>query len=162
MKCSDFENKYYAFNGPVSTTEIIQIAKDILKSQICRAGPKLNSSQNAKEYLLLKMSRYEREVFACLFLNKQFEVIAVEELFWGTIDRNTIHIREIIKRALFHNAAAIIIAHNHPSGCTVPSQEDHNLTSKIKNALELVEIRLLDHFIVGSDSCISFADEGIL
>ena len=101
------------------------------------------------------------EVFACLFLDNRHRVIAYEELFRGTIDGASVHPREVVKRALHFNTAAVILAHNHPSGIAEPSQADERITQRLKDALALVDIRLLDHMIIGDD-VVSFAERGLL
>ncbi|NTV72506.1 MAG: DNA repair protein RadC, partial [Azonexaceae bacterium] len=104
----------------------------------------------------------EYEVFCCVFLDAQNRVIAVEELFRGTLTQTSVYPREIIKRALAHNAAALILAHNHPSGVAEPSQADRSLTRSLAGALALVDIRVLDHFIVAGASSLSFMEAGHL
>ncbi len=115
-----------------------------------------------RQYLRNKLSGYEREVFACVFLDNQHRVIDYEELFFGTIDGASVHPREVLKRALVHNAAAVIFAHNHPSGVAEPSQADQRITARLKDALAFVDIRVLDHVIVGEGDIVSFAERGIL
>ncbi|MBF0264081.1 MAG: DNA repair protein RadC [Gammaproteobacteria bacterium] len=121
-----------------------------------------NSVDITKRYLANKIRDKEHEVFTCLYLNNQHFLIHAEELFRGTIDSASVHPREIVKNALSYNAAALIIAHNHPSGIAEPSQSDKIITEKIKSALELVDIRLLDHFIVGNSQITSLAEQGFL
>jgi DNA repair protein RadC len=101
------------------------------------------------------------EVFACLFLDTRHRVIAFEELFRGTIDGASVHPRELVRRALEHNAAAVILAHNHPSGVAEPSAADRQITTRLKDALALVDVRVLDHCVVG-DEIVSFAERGLL
>jgi len=118
------------------------------------------SSGAVKSYLSAQLRDKSSEVFAALFLDSQHRMIAFEELFQGTIDGAAVYPREVVKRALSHNAAAIILAHNHPSGVAEPSRADHDITQRLKEALQLVDIRTLDHFIVGDGNVLSFADEG--
>ena len=101
-------------------------------------------------------------MFACLFLDNQHRVILLEELFRGTIDGASVYPREVVKQALYHNAAAVIFAHNHPSGISEPSQADKHITEKLKQALSLFDIRVLDHFIIGDGQPYSFAEHGLL
>jgi DNA repair protein RadC len=101
-------------------------------------------------------------VFCCLFLDNRHRVLAFDELFRGTIDAAAVYPREVVKQALGRNAAAVILAHNHPSGVAEPSQSDQLITRRIRDALELVDIRLLDHFVIGDNSCISLASRGML
>lgn len=112
------------------------------------------------DYVRLRLAPHEREVFAVLFMDTRHRLIAYEELFFGTIDGAEIHPREIIKRALHHNAAAIILAHNHPSGDTEPSAADRAVTQRMKQAAALVDVRVLDHFVVGVGRPVSMAARG--
>lgn len=124
-------------------------------------GEALTCADKAKDCIKLKLAPFEYEVFVCLFLDNQHRVIACEELFRGTIDGASVYPREVVKAALQHNSAALIIAHNHPSGISEPSQADKVITEKLKAALALIDIRVLDHFIVG-ESVYSFAEHGLL
>ncbi len=124
-------------------------------------GTSLCSPGESAGYLKLKLAKYEYEVFVCLFLTNQHQVIACEEMFRGTIDSASVYPREVVKSALQHNAAAVVFAHNHPSGLAEPSHSDKNITQKLKAALDLMEIRVLDHIIVGEDTY-SFANHGLL
>jgi DNA repair protein RadC len=122
----------------------------------------LTSPQLARSYLKARLRDRPHEVFACLFLDNRHRVICFEELFRGTIDGATVHPREVVKTALAHNAAAVIFAHNHPSGVAEPSRADEMLTRRLKDALALVEIRVLDHVVVGEGEAVSFAERGLL
>ena len=119
------------------------------------------SPERARKYLTLKMRNYPHEVFACLFLDNQHRVIAFEELFRGTIDGASVHPREVVKRTLHHNAAAIILVHNHPSGGSEPSHADRHITEELKSALALIDVRILDHFVVG-EKITSFTESNLL
>ena len=130
--------------------------------EILQRGDALSSSQATRAYLSAQLRGYHYEVFACLFLDSQHRVIVLEELFRGTIDGASVYPREVVKRALFHNAAAIIFAHNHPSGVNTPSQADKHITNKLQQALMLFDIRVLDHFIIGDGQPYSFSEHGIL
>lgn len=141
---------------------IISQALDILYTRMERSGDIMNSVNNVKNFLTLQYAAAERELFAVTFLTNQHELISHQVLFKGTIDSASVHPREIIKAALRYNAAAIIINHNHPSGNPEPSQADEIITNKIKDACTLLDIRLLDHFIVGASSITSFAERGLL
>jgi DNA repair protein RadC len=127
-----------------------------------RQNAVLSDPQATRDYLLLQLRGHEHEVFACLFLNNRHHIISFEKMFNGTINSASVYPREIVKRALGHNAAAVIFAHNHPSGIAEPSQADISLTIRLKEALELVDIRVLDHFIVGNNEATSFAERGLL
>ncbi|WAR44100.1 RadC family protein [Methylomonas rapida] len=131
-------------------------------SEILQRGNALTSPDITRAYLSVQLRGYSYEVFACLFLDNQHRVIQWEELFRGTIDGASVYPREVAKRALFHHAAAVIFAHNHPSGINEPSQADRQITDKLKQALALFDIRVLDHFIVGDGQPFSFAENGLL
>lgn len=126
------------------------------------AGPVLANPQATRDFLHARLRDLPHEVFCVVYLDNRNRVLAFEELFRGTIDGATVHIREVVKRALAHNAAAVIISHNHPSGVAEPSQADELITRRLKAALDLVEIRLLDHLIVGDGRCESLAERGLL
>ena len=142
---------------------IIESAIRILESRISynSDAPPLTSPLDGKNYAKLQLAIYEHEVFACIFMDSRNRVIAFEELFRGTIDCASVYPREVVKACLSHNAAAVIFAHNHPSGATEPSQADIQITERLKNALLLIDITVLDHLIVGED-VVSFAEIGLL
>lgn len=127
-----------------------------------RRGEALTSPDVTRAFLVAQLRGYHFEVFACLFLDNQHRVIQWEELFRGTIDGASVYPREVAKRALFHHAAAVIFAHNHPSGINEPSQADRQITDKLKQALALFDIRVLDHFIIGDGHPFSFAEHGLM
>lgn len=127
-----------------------------------RRGNALSNPQDTQRFLCARLRDYPHEVFACLFLDNRHRVIQFEELFFGTIDGASVHPREVVKRALHHNAAAVILAHNHPSGIAEPSQADRQITRRLHDALALVDIRMLDHFIVGDGQFTSFAERGLI
>lgn len=131
-------------------------------SEILQRGNALTSPDITRAYLSAQLRGYSYEVFGCLFLDNQHRVIQWEELFRGTIDGASVYPREVAKRALFHHAAAVIFAHNHPSGINEPSQADKHITEKLKQALALFDIRVLDHFIVGDGEPFSFAEHGLI
>jgi DNA repair protein RadC len=125
-------------------------------------GNVLTSPEATRAYLSQQLRHYQHEVFACLFLDNQHHILEFEELFRGTIDSASVYPREVVKKALAHNAAAVIFAHNHPSGISEPSQADKLITDKLKQALALIDIRVLDHFIIGDGMPYSFAENGLL
>ena len=125
-------------------------------------GQTLRSPGDSRDFLLARLRDRPHEVFCCLFLDNRHRVLAFDELFRGTIDSTTVYPREGVKQALARNAAAVILAHNHPSGIAEPSDADQLITRRIREALDLVDMRLLDHFIVGDGSCISLASRGLL
>jgi DNA repair protein RadC len=143
----------------------VQAAAEISRrqlSQSLQAGPLLASPKATREFLAAQLCHLEHEVFCCLYLDKRHRLIQFEELFRGTIDGASVHPREIVKLALQRNAAAVIVAHNHPSGVAEPSQADELITQRVKEALGLVDIRLLDHIIVGDGASVSFAERGLI
>jgi DNA repair protein RadC len=142
---------------------IIESALKILESRILYSSdsPSLTCPQASKNYVKLQLATYEHEVFSCLFLDNRNRVITYEEMFRGTIDGASVYPREVVKACLSHNAAAVIFAHNHPSGATDPSQADIAITERLKKALALIDVRVLDHLIVG-DEVTSFAERGLL
>lgn len=146
---------------PIPPEKLVSLALQHLESQFIREGP-LSSPNLVADFLRLKLSLMEREIFAAIFMCNRHQVIAYEELFFGTINGATVHPREIAKRALELNAAALILAHNHPSGVPEPSQSDQAITNKIVDALSLFEIRVLDHIIVGGAEFVSFSERGLL
>jgi len=141
---------------------LIETALKVLDRRLFTRGPKLEKPQEVAEYLKLQLAEMEHEVFAVIYLNTVHRPIKFEVLFHGTIDSAVIHPRQVAKRALALNAAAIIVAHNHPSGCTNPSQADRSLTKRLKESLELIDVRVLDHFIVGEGTPLSLAENGWL
>ncbi|MCS0084973.1 DNA repair protein RadC [Vibrio cyclitrophicus] len=140
--------------------ELLERAAEALATKYKREGTFTNPT-NVKEYLKLKLGAHDREVFAVMFLDNQHQLISFEELFFGTIDAASIYPREVLKTALNHNAAAVIFAHNHPSGIAEPSQADKRITQRLIDALKLVDIRVLDHIVVG-EGCVSFAEKGLI
>jgi DNA repair protein RadC len=141
---------------------IIVQASLILDRRMFTRGPSLCSPQDVRDFLKLKLAGHEHEVFASVFLDNRHRVIAFEELFFGTIDSASVYPRQVVKRALHWNCAALIIAHNHPSGYSEPSQADRQLTERLKDALALVDVRVLDHLIVGAGRPLSLAEYGWL
>ncbi len=139
---------------------VLEMARRYLFENLQR-GDTLSSPQDTRQYLSSQLRDYPHEVFAVLFLDQRHRVICFEELFRGTIDGASVYPREVVKKALQHNAAALIFAHNHPSGVAEPSQADEQITRRLIDALKLVDVRVLDHFIVG-DEVVSFAERGLL
>ncbi len=150
----------YAIVGPMTADQVLDKAAEIVASRYLR-GDVFTSPQATKDYLQFKMGGYEREVFAVLLLDNQHRLIEYKELFFGTIDAASVYPREVVKITLDHNAAAVIFAHNHPSGISEPSDADKRITQKLKDALALIDVRVLDHFVVG-ETCVSFAERGYL
>ncbi len=145
----------------VQLQAVLEMGRRHLDEQL-KKGDALSSPSDTRRYLAAKLRDYHHEVFACLFLDNRNRVIQFEELFTGTIDGASVYPREVIKRTLHHNAAAIIFAHNHPSGIAEPSQSDRHITQKLKNALEMIDVRVLDHIIIGDGEYSSFAELGLI
>jgi DNA repair protein RadC len=141
--------------------ETIRRALHILETRM-RDAPVLSSPETVRSYLRLSLHDRGHEVFVCVFLDSQHRVIACDELFRGTLAQTSVYPREVVKAALAHNAAAVIFAHNHPSGIAEPSRADELLTQSLKQALALVDVRTLDHFVVGGAHLVSFAERGLL
>ena len=139
----------------------LELGRRYLASELHRPDALTHPSACA-DYLRARIAAYPYEVFACVFLDNRHRVIAFEELFRGSIDGASVHPREVVRRCLAHNAAAVIFAHNHPSGVSEPSQADRDITRQLKQTLALIEVRVLDHFIVGSGAPLSLAEKGWL
>jgi DNA repair protein RadC len=140
---------------------VMEMARRALGERVTREDV-LSSPQAVRDYLRLKLQGRAHEVFVAVFLDTQNRVIVLEELFRGSLKETSVYPREVVKRALHHNAAGVILAHNHPSGVAEPSRADEALTRALKEALALVDVRVLDHFIVAAGTGISFAERGLL
>lgn len=150
--------------SPASRSDdwIIRQAIALLEQRVFKAGPLLDQPQAVKDYLRLKLVAEPNEVFAIVFMNSQHRVLAYEPMFKGSLDSTAVYPRVVVQRALELNAGAVILAHQHPSGCTEPSSADRVLTDRLKAALALVDVRVLDHIIVGQGTPYSFAESGLL
>lgn len=146
---------------PAEPEEILAAAHEVI-SRRYRRGVAITTPRTSFELFQQRLVLREQEVFAALFLDNKNRVIEYEELFFGTIDSASVHPRVVAQRALQHNAAAIVVAHNHPSGVPEPSRADESITLRLKEALALVDVRLLDHIVVGNGSCISLAERGVI
>lgn len=145
----------------VQLQAVLEMSRRALQEKLA-SGVALNSPQTVRDYLRLRLQSLEHEVFVGVFLDAQNRLLAIEELFRGTLTQTSVYPREIVKRALSHNAASLIFAHNHPSGIAEPSRADEMLTQTLKQALALVDVKVLDHFVVGSGAALSFAERGLL
>ena len=145
----------------MTQNETIKCALRILEKRM-RDTPALSSPSSVRDYLRILLHDRGHEVFVCVFLDAQHRVIASEELFRGTLTQTSVYPREVVKEALAHNAAAIVFAHNHPSGVTEPSRADELLTQALKQALALVDVAVLDHFVIAGSGSVSFAERGLL
>lgn len=150
--------------GPARYT-VLQAALELARRHYrehLRIGPALTAPDATRAFLLAQLRDRPYEVFCCLHLDNRHRLIAFEEMFRGTIDGASVHPREVVRQSLAHNSAAVILAHNHPSGVAEPSQADELITQRLKDALALVDVRVLDHVIVGDGRCLSFAEQGLL
>jgi DNA repair protein RadC len=139
----------------------LELGKRYLEAELC-SGETLTDPAMSARYLKSKLAAYPYEVFACLFLDNRHRVLAFEEMFRGSIDGASVHPREVVRRCIKHNAAALIVAHNHPSGVAEPSAADRAITQRLRESLELIDVRLLDHFVIGSGTPTSLAQRGWL
>ncbi len=151
----------YKLNRPARAEEIVELAESILRERVNRGAP-LTDPATVKRWLVARLSQCPHEVFCVLFLDNRHRVIAFEELFRGTLDGCSVPPREVVKRCLHWNCAAVAYAHNHPSGIAEPSDADRRLTSRLQAALSLLDIRTLDHFVIGGSEAVSFAERGWL
>ena len=143
----------------------LQAALEMSRRQLgetLQKGVMLSSPRDTEKYLQLQLGDRLQEVFCCLFLDNRHRVLAFEELFQGTINGTAVYAREVVRRALNHNAAAVIFAHNHPSGVAEPSQADEVLTARLQEALALIDVRVLDHIVIGDREVVSFSERGLL
>lgn len=140
---------------------IIQLALDLLAARHT-PGSNLTSPADTTSYLRIKFAGYKNEVFCAIFLDNRHRVLTFEEMFQGTVDGASVHPRVVVQRALELNAAAVIFAHNHPSGIAEPSRADEQITQRLKDALALVDVRVLDHIVIGVTETSSFAERGLL
>lgn len=140
---------------------VLEMARRALAEEL-KSGDAMNSPKSVRDYLRLSLEGKKHEIFVGIFLDAQNRAIAAEELFNGTLTQTSVYPREVVKRALHHNAAAMIFAHNHPSGVAEPSQADEILTQSLKQALALVDVKVLDHFIIGGGTAMSFAERGLI
>lgn len=145
----------------VQLQAVLEMGRRHLESSL-KHGDAFTDADNTMRYIKQRLRAYPHEVFACLYLDNQHRFLYFDELFRGTIDGASVYPREVVKAALKHNAAAIILAHNHPSGVAEPSQADIHITKRIKSALDLVDIRVLDHIIVGDADVTSLAQRGCI
>jgi DNA repair protein RadC len=151
----------YVMESPVTADDILRMAQQLASNRLAK-GRALTDPQKVFDHLQVLLQDYEHEVFALLLLDAKHRVLGFQEVFRGTLDCASVYPREVIKTALKHNAAAVVLVHNHPSGDPEPSQADRLLTSKLRDALSMVDIRTLDHIVVGREGCVSLAEQGYL
>lgn len=143
----------------------LKAARELVRRSLreaLRRGDVLSSPAVVRDFLRVTLEGRDHEVFLVVFMDAQNRVIAAEEMFRGTLTQTSVYPREVVKRSLFHNAGAVIFAHNHPSGIAEPSRADEALTQALKQALALVDVKVLDHFVVGTGCCMSFAERGLI
>ncbi len=145
----------------VEKQSVITLAMKVLSIKH-RAGRVLSKPDETRDFLRLRLADYRNEVFGCLFLDNRHRIIAVRELFQGTIDGASVYPRVVVQQAMEVNAAAMVFFHNHPSGVAEPSHADEAITRRLKDALALVDVRVLDHFVVSAGESVSFAESGLL
>lgn len=146
---------------PAAASEVLQAAQDLLGKQL-RGRVVFDSPKLVQDFLKSKLSTLELEVFSVLMLDSQHQLIEYVELFRGTVSQTSVYPREVIKESLARNAAALILVHNHPSGVATPSRADEQLTTQLKTALAMVDVRVLDHMIVAGNDVLSFAERGLI
>lgn len=159
MGCARDILGHYNLTKTCTEEQILRAAEKILTRRFVR-GEQLSDPTAAGRIFKMRLAGHQHEVFAVAFLDTRHRIIAIEDMFRGTVDGCEVHSREVVRQALTHNAAAVILAHNHPSGSTDPSAADRAVTQRLKSALALVDIRLLDHFVVGDGAPVSMAARG--
>lgn len=150
--------------GPAKRSRLLaafELARRAMGEQLM-ALPKLSNPRDSGEYLSARLRHLPHEVFACLYLDNHHRVIAFEELFRGTVDSASVHPREVVRACLEHNACAVILAHNHPSGIAEPSAADRAITNQLRDVLNIVGVRVLDHLVIGSGDPVSMAERGFI
>jgi DNA repair protein RadC len=150
--------------GPAKRAELIavmEMARRALAEQL-KAAPVFDAPDRVKDYISLHLGQRSQEVFAVLFLDSQHRLLHLQEMFFGTLTQTSVYPREVVRQALTHNAGAVVLAHNHPSGVAEPSRADEYLTQTLKSALALVDVRVLDHIVVGQGRVVSLAERGLL
>ncbi len=153
-------NKVYVTDEPMTENQVLEKAAEILACKYVKKDA-FTSSQATRDFLRFKLGGKEREVFAVMLLDSQHQLIDYQELFFGTVNAATVYPREVVKAVLQENAAAVIFAHNHPSGVGEPSIADKQITKRLQDALGLIDVTVLDHVIIG-ESCYSFAENNLL
>ncbi len=161
MPLSLFVQESLGHYRPVTTEEVMTDAKERMRCRY-RRNTKLKEPQDTVDYLFAQLAHCENEVFVVIFLDTRHRVIRCEELFHGSIGGAAVHARVVLQKALGHNAAAVILAHNHPSGDPSPSQADRVITKRLQEALNLIDVRCLDHIIIGGAEHYSFAEHGVI
>jgi len=151
----------HGFARPATDDEVLEAARAILAGRVRRGRP-LTNPRHMREFLRHQVAALEHEVFGLLFLDNRQRLIECTPIFRGTVDGAAVHPREVVKEALARNAAAVILFHNHPSGVAEPSQADELITQRLRDALALIDVRILDHLVITGDAIVSFAERGLL
>ena len=151
----------YTISSPVTENDIFSMARLLAKKRLAE-GKAINCPSDSYVYLQALMGKYEREVFGSLFLDTQHRIIKFEELFHGSLNATNIHPREVVKRALVLNAGAVILVHNHPSGDPEPSEADKKITLQLRETLNFIDVRVLDHIVIGAKECVSMTERGLI
>ena len=151
----------YTISSPVTENDIFSMARLLAKKRLAE-GKAINCPSDSYVYLQALMGKYEREVFGSLFLDTQHRIIKFEELFHGSLNATNIHPREVVKRALVLNAGAVILVHNHPSGDPEPSEADKKITVQLRDALNQIDVPVLDHIVVGAKECVSMTERRLI
>ena len=159
MRLNEETGKY---EGPASERELVKVALQIAEAGMNGKLEELTSPEATKVFLKLKLASHPYEVFSCLFLDNRHQVIVFDEIFRGTINGASVYPREVVRECMKHNAAAVVFAHNHPSGMAEPSQADIRITQRLTEALRLIDVRVLDHIIIGEGEPFSFAEGGLI
>ena len=152
---------HYTLNGPQTEDDILAAAEDILSRKLERQG-EIGNPRDSETFLRMRIGHLPHEEFHAVWLDNRHRVIATDRLFNGTVDGASVHPREVVRRALDRNAAACIFAHNHPSGIPEPSAADRAITKELKDVLQLISVRVLDHIVVGATTCVSMAARGLI
>ncbi len=156
-----FDSMSLSTLNPMEKKSLVTLALTLLADQH-RPGEVLDSPMKTRNYLRIRLAEYKNEVFGCLFLDNRHRIIEVTELFQGTIDGASVHPRVVVQKAMACNAAALVFFHNHPSGVAEPSNADKSITRRLKDALALVDVRVIDHFVVTAGESTSFAESGLI
>jgi DNA repair protein RadC len=152
---------HYTITGPMSESDVLAAAEDILRRKLERQGA-IGSPRDSARFLRMRLGHLPHEEFHAVWLDTRHQVLAVDKLFNGSIDGASIHPREVVRSALRHNAAAVIFAHNHPSGNPEPSAADRVITNRLRDALTLIDVRVLDHIVIGAQETTSMAERGLM
>lgn len=152
---------HYTIDGPQTENDILAAAEDILARRLQREGS-IGNPRDSEQYLRMRMAHLPHEEFHVVWLDNRHRILATDKLFTGTIDGASVHPREVIRAALRHNAAACILAHNHPSGVAEPSAADRAITKELIDGLKCISVRVLDHIVVGAGECVSMAARGLM